>query len=419
MSAGRSGRSGPSSNRTVFSLALLFATNGFLYASYIPRLPEIRDQTGISTTTLGLVLTVGNLAGLGASLLTGAAITRLGSRRILLVGCVFYALALPAVGWSTSALLLIAALVVMQLFDVFIDVAMNLQGSRTSTEREQPVMSRLHGAWSFGSLAGAGTASLAAAFDLSVAVHYSLVGALLILALLIAAPGLRRSDAPTTPPGQPLQSSESAARQDTPQDVARSGHGGRDGPAGRRYWLHPAVLGLAVASLATFAVDTSTGEWATFRLGDDLDVPAGAAAAAYVVFTLAMTIGRLFGDHATSRLGVLVTARTGTLTAVAGVLISMLIPSPVAAFIGIAVTGLGISVLSPQLADAAARTPGPPGSGFSALFVGQRLSGLLTPALVGVLAGSSVLTVGQAVALVAVPIAVVLLLVSRAAFPLR
>ena len=38
---------------------VMFAANGFVYASFIPRLAEVRDKAGLSTGGLGLVLTVG------------------------------------------------------------------------------------------------------------------------------------------------------------------------------------------------------------------------------------------------------------------------------------------------------------------------------------------------------------------------
>lgn len=43
-------------------------------------------------------------------------------------------------------------------------------------------------------------------------------------------------------------------------------------------------------------LDITSGEWATFRLADDLHSSAGAAVAAFVAFTTGMTLGRLAGD---------------------------------------------------------------------------------------------------------------------------
>ena len=54
-------------------------------------------------------------------------------------------------------------LMVLLFFDIFIDVAMNVQGSALSARRHAPVMNRLHGLWSLGSVAGGVTTVVLAA----------------------------------------------------------------------------------------------------------------------------------------------------------------------------------------------------------------------------------------------------------------
>ncbi len=73
------------------------------------------------------------------------------------------------------------------------------------------------------------------------------------------------------------------------------------------------------------------------------------------------------------------------------------------AIVGFLIGGLGTSVLFPQLYDRAARAPGPPGSGFAFMLVGQRGAGVVTPLIVGALANSSTFGVGQAMAIVVLP----------------
>ena len=79
---------------------------------------------------------------------------------------------------------------------------------------------------------------------------------------------------------------------------------------------------------------------------------------------------------------------------------------------GFLLAGLGISVVSPLLTEAAGRTPGP---ALTAMFVGNRLAGLLTPLAMGALAGTPALSVGAAMILLVVPSGVLLLLLETAA----
>jgi hypothetical protein len=375
-----------SAQRTVVALGAQFFANGFIYATFVARLSEVRDQVGVSTAGLGLTLSAGSLVALVASFFTGMAIRRAGSKPILVAGGLFYAAALVGVGASQSGAVLVATLVVLAAFDVFVDVAMNLQASVISASRPRPVMSRLHGIWSIGALAGGVTAAAAAQLGIPLIAHYCSVAGIAILALLIITPGLLRVDQP-----HPLQQ--------------------RLAPSSRtRGWamLGVAALTLAIANAMAETFEIATGEWAGLRVRDDLGAAAGTAAATFVVFTIAMAGGRLFGDHAVSRFGPVVTARGGLAIAVIGVLLATLPDSAILTLAGVGLIGLGISVLAPQLADAAARAPGQPGSGFTALFIGHRAAGLYTPAAVGILASRDALSVGSAMALVMIPSAILL-----------
>jgi predicted Na+-dependent transporter len=88
----------------------------------------------------------------------------------------------------------------------------------------------------------------------------------------------------------------------------------------------------------------------------------------------------------------------------AGLVAAAIVPLTPVLLAGFFLAGLGVSTQSPVLTEAAAVTPGP---AFTALFVGNRLAGLLTPLAVGTLAGTS-LGVGTAMTLVVVPSAVLL-----------
>jgi hypothetical protein len=83
--------------------------------------------------------------------------------------------------------------------------------------------------------------------------------------------------------------------------------------------------------------------------------------------------------------------------------------------VGFAISGLGTSVLSPQLSDAAALAPGPVGSGFRTLFVGHRSAALIVPLAIGSLANTTRFSVGSAMAIIAIPTVVALIVTARIA----
>jgi MFS family permease len=371
--------------RALRSVAVQFFSNGATYATIVPRLPEIREQVGISIGTLGLVLTVGSLGGLVGTLLTGPVIARFGSRRVMVYGATISLAFLPVIGFTTSPAILAVALFGLLFFDIFIDVAMNVQGSAISARRHTPVMNRLHGLWSLGSVAGGVVTVLTLRAGVSTEVQLTLTALVLIVVLRIMAPGLlHRDEAPE------LEKAAAA--------VAERPHIGRFGFA---------TMLLAAGGATAMAIELTNGDWASFRLGDDLGASPGVAAFAFLTFTAAMTIGRLGGDWVQVRVGPVQLMRIAPVVIAVGCVLATLVPSVPVSLVGFFVGGIGTSVLFPQLYDRAARWPGPPGSGFASMLIGQRGMGIVTPFIVGGLANTASLDVGQAMAIVILPCAAI------------
>jgi len=416
--------------RALRAVAVQFFTNGATIATIVPRLPDLRDRVDISIGTLGVVLTIGSLASLIGSLFAGRVVARLGSRRVLVYGAVFSIGFLPVVGIATSPVVLAIGLFGVLFFDIFIDVAMNLQGSAISARRHTPVMNRLHGLWSLGSVAGGLVTVAALRADVGVAVQFTAVAVVLIVALRFVAAGLLRT-ADTPPPAEEGWTADhvAAARdaglvvatgsteatdptddERTSSEDDRSAAGDRSAESGApiRRWSFAALV-LGVGGATAMSIEMTNSDWAAFRLGDDLGATPGVAGLGFVIFGAAMTVGRLSGDWVQVRVGAGTLIRGAAGLALVGALLATLVPNVPVSIAGFLVGGLGTAVLFPQLYDRAARWPGPTGSGFAAMLVGQRGSAVVTPALVGVLADTDALSVGQAMAIVLVPSATLVL----------
>ena len=122
--------------RALAAVATQFFVNGLVYATIIPRYPEIRDRVDISTGGLGLVLTMGSIAGLVGSVLAGGVVARAGSRRSMVVAQSSAIVGLAMVGLAAHPAVLVVGLMAVLFFDVFADVAMNMQGSVLSGMKE-------------------------------------------------------------------------------------------------------------------------------------------------------------------------------------------------------------------------------------------------------------------------------------------
>ena len=229
------------------------------------------------------------------------------------------------------------------------------------------------------------------AAGISPSTHFLATSAVLLAALAIAAPGLFPIDE-----AHPAQSHVASGR-------------------GARWSVGRAALALGAANAMAVTLDVTNSDWATFRLTDDLHTGARNGVGGFVAFTVGMTVGRLLGDSVIVRIGRGSLTRLGATVGGLGLALASLGPRQSIVIGGFLVSGLGISVLAPQLADAAARAPGPPGAGFKVLFVGHRAAALVVPLLIGGLAGTSRLGVGAAMAIVGVPAALTLVASARIA----
>lgn len=378
----------PSDRRALLSVAVQFFVNGALFASFVPRLPEIRNDVGVSTATLGVLLALGALAGLAGSAVVGPLIGRFGTRRVLIGGAAALCCSLPVIGFATVPAVLLIGLASMSVFDVLVDSAMNTQGSWLSGRRSSPVMNRLHGLWSLGTVVGGFSATRLAAAGVSLQWHLLGVSCILAVVLVFVGRGLLREDEYVV--------------EEVDHDLR---------PMRRTRSVMPLVL-LAVAGGCSIAMELTSSDWAAFRLSDDFAASPGVAGLAYVAFTAGMTTGRFGGDSMIVRFGQRRVADVGIAVTVVSLAIAAFFPNQWVVMVAYLFAGLGVATQFPKLYDDAAKYRGSPGAGLGALTGGSRIAMLATPVLVGGLAATT-LSVGAATAIVTLPAAVVFLFVTR------
>ncbi|HZI96194.1 MAG TPA: MFS transporter [Actinomycetales bacterium] len=374
------------------AVALVFALNGFAFASWASRVPEVRTALDLSPGALGLLLlsiAAGSVLSLPAS---GPLVHRVGAARVVAGAAVVDGggLALAGAGVAAGEVALTAGgLFLLGVGSGSWDVAMNVEGAAVERELARSIMPRFHAAWSLGTVAGAGLGAVAAALSVPVAAH--LLGAALVAGLLPAA--LVRSFLP-------------AAAEADPGEVARPLRGAM------RAWTEPRTLVIGVMVLAMAFTEGTANDWLAVALVDGYGVGPAVGASGFAVFVTAMTAGRLVGPALLDRFGRLAVLRGSMLLAGVGVLVVVFGEWLPLVALGTVVWGVGASLGFPVGMSAAADDPehaaarvavvstigytaflaGPPLIGFLADSVGT-LSSLL---VVAVLIVPSVLAVGAA-----------------------
>ncbi|SEP01654.1 MFS transporter [Amycolatopsis saalfeldensis] len=362
-----------------------FALNGFAVGMWVVHIPVVERSTGISHSTLGVLLLVLGAAAFAGMQVVGPLADRWGQRLVLPVSGVLLGLALIGPGLAGSWWSLGLTLVAFGFFNGSIDVAMNSHAVVVERAYPRPIMASFHAMWSIGGAiaAFAGAAVLKAGIPTAAALGGT--GALCVVLSLVAGRFLLNAE-----PAEPEPAGTAAG----PAERVR--------PPLRLVWL------LGALAFALMLSEGVANDWAALHLQDVLGTSAATAALGYGSFAVAMTVGRFATDRVAALVGPAAIVRYGSALAAFGLAIASLSPWVPLALVGWALFGLGLSGGVPQLFTAAGNLDTRASGALMAKVVGLGYVGLLAgPALIGGLTRWMPLNVAFAVPFVLCVLAVV------------
>ena len=139
---------------------VVFALNGFLFASLASRFPDVRSGLGLDNGSLGLLLLAIAAGSVIALPSAGLLIERLGATTVVRLGALAAAVGMAVAALGATALeVLPLAAVGLFAYGTGIgvwDVAMNVEGAEVERRLGRTIMPRFHAAFSIGTIAGAG-----------------------------------------------------------------------------------------------------------------------------------------------------------------------------------------------------------------------------------------------------------------------
>jgi MFS family permease len=331
------------------AVALIFFINGFVYATWVPRLAEIRAGLALSEGQLGLALLMLAIGALVAMPATGGLITRHGSRTLTAATVVLLGLALPPIAFAGGFAWLCLAFLLYGAATGALDVSMNAQGIAVERTYRRPIMSSLHGMFSIGAMAGAGATGFVASQGVGMVPQLLAIGALTIVLGFI----LTRAMLP-----------------------AQADAGGR----GEGFVLPDRrLVALGAIAFCGLLGEGAMGDWSAVYLDQSLGADVEVAAVAFAVFSLTMALGRFSGDRIVARFGGGAVVCGGGALAALGLGATLLIGRPEVAIVGFGLIGAGLSCIFPVALSAAARTPG--------MAAGTAIAGVCTIGYLGFLIG--------------------------------
>jgi len=345
----------PTDEAARLATRLAFLVAGFGVSCWAPLVPFAKDRLAIDEQMLGVLLLCLGIGSLMAMLFTGMLSTRFGTRPVIVVSGVALALLLPTLVVSSTPFALGLSLWFFGASLGSLEVAMNIHAVEVERDAGRPLMSGFHALYSVGGFAGATFVTLLLSSGVGTLESVLMGSALMLIASFAAWPRLLRTRA----------------------------------TEGEPHFALPRGVVVIIAALAAimFLAEGALLDWGALLItGNNLvDVQHGGTG--YMMFAIAMTVGRFTGDALIARIGDHAALLCGGIVAIAGFVVLLLAPFVSLALVGFVLIGLGAANIVPVLfRRAGSQTVMPAGLAVAIISTTGYAGILLGPAVIGFVA---------------------------------
>jgi len=335
-------------------VTVFFFVSGFGFYTWASRIPTIQLRMHLNEAALGAVL-FALPVGLMATLpVTNVLLSRFDSRRIMMIGAVFFNLMLCCIGFATQVWQLVIALVCFGCSRNLMNISANAQSIGVQALYNKSIIARFHAVWSLAGFAGAGVGALMIRYSIAPSWHFAVVGGVLTMICIYAYP-------------------DSLRQQPSPRE--------------RMPWFAlpgKTLVKYGLISFASMACEGTMIDWSSIYFRKVVHTTPLEASVAFTVYVIAMTLGRLTGDRLANRIGIRnMLTYSGVLIA-GGLSLVVALPYVPTAILGFILTGFGVSCVIPMVFSMAGRSIGmSSGSAIASVSTVGYLGFLVVPPLFG------------------------------------
>ena len=325
---------------------LLIALSGQVLPSFLTRLGGSSGQQGLLLFSMFLFYPL-------SSVLAGAAADRAGKRPVLAAGmaCVGLPFALSALLPSLAART--AAMLLFGLGEGVIESQVSALLADTSPSRERSVMNWSQLMFSIGAAGGPFLIALLFILPTGATVNgvlWACAAAGLLLAALFPLAGGRPAGAAALPsPAAAAQAHRGISAGAAPDARKPGTEADPEAPGLRTLLRAPGLVLLAMAIFLYVAAEMGTSNWLA-KYGElYLGLPAELAPVCITVFWGGQSVSRMLAGSLSARISDAVLLYGSLLLTLAGQLLTFSVRAPVAALIGLGLTGVGMGAIWPTL----------------------------------------------------------------------
>jgi len=246
----------------------LFFLFGLLIMSWVPRFPEVKANLQLTNGEFGSIVSMGAVGNIVALLTIGHLVHKFGPRWILHIGAFTLAISLTFLTHSTSSLLFLIFVILQGGAISAFHIAINTQGFFFQDRTKRQIITLLSGFWSSGALISSMIAGLLVdRVELGTYTNFLSLICFILMTLIIVKLTPNLVTANVNPD---------------------SAHRARDMFKG--FKIDGSV---SVVLLLVIMLEYAVSDWAAIFVKEDMKIVGGIHTLPFILFTLAMIIGRL------------------------------------------------------------------------------------------------------------------------------
>ena len=381
---------------------VVYVCLGFGTSAWLSRLPDVRDDLGLTPATIGTMLLIASLGSLLTLPTSGPIVTTIGARASGRSGVAIWALGVSCSGvgaLNVSIPLATAGLVLIAAGNGLWGATMNIEAGLVQAAVRRTVVPVIQAMYAVGMLGGALLGALAAQLGLSPGAHLFGLAALELIACGSAVGFYLTQDevaalAPAQDKGDGEETSSRTAKGLT-----------------RVAWREKQTVLIALMVMSAGLMEGAANDWLNLSMVDGYGYSTAAASAAFAFFLLMMTIVRFASPRLEARLGSPKLLRITFTGAVVGLLLVAFAPHHLFAVAGIALWGIGSALGFPLGISALSVDPVMTPARVSVLSTVNYGAALIGPPLLGLIADH--IGYHRALAFVALPVLLAIVLAGQ------
>ena len=316
------------------AILMYFCSFGAPMASFMVRMPLIKQLLHVNTATLGLLILISSVGAILSLSQAGRIISRVGTKPAMMGGLILAILAWIAQAYFAS----IGSVFGYTAFGFvaglgfgLTDVSINVDGSAIEQKLGKNLMPRLHAGYSIGTVAGAGLGTLAATYNFSIFWQIVILAGLQLLVPVFTYKHLVSGNG-IEPPKERHASGEII----------------------KVKWLNRTAIWLGIGILGITIAEGASNDWLALGVVEGYHSSATSAGISYAVLLSAMTLTRFFGGNLADKIGKARALQSLALVGIVGlVLVIVGAPNVIIAWVGSAMWGVGVALGFPLFLSAA------------------------------------------------------------------